>query len=532
MTTLVTAIILISLGFLLASLIAPFFLERSRKLKFPQTRPYTWGYFVGLTLMGAPSVIGCLHEPFGDELGAALALVYLPVGFFVMRRKRWAAVVGTLMGLNPVYWVVNAIYFARRWSEFRVEAHELKRGPLPTPEMISFQQSIPAQTPQALNPAEQSPVLANQVAEKKTSLLSAALRVLCLVAMVVAMVFVALVVTNEEPGAGCKAHTPAPGTIALTPHESDQVEKSTAAPWRNTFFESENSSSQLPGSIPAPQDEQEEGTNSLGYPLADRLYPPSPGDPPFSKRHNFRCAKYRYDLKQYDDASGFFESAAHQGHPGAEFYCGIMWAYGRGKAEDITVAMRYFRRAAEQGVIEAQYNLGQGYWGGRGVEKNSLEAVKWFRKAAERGIVDAQYNLGVVYQSNAVLKDDQEAARWFLKAAESGDAGAQSELGFLCLSGRGVSKDETQAALWWNRAANQGDAAAQDGLAALYTQGSGVSQDLKEALKWSYLAGAQNYEGAQGRLATLKSKVAPADFLEAKRWADNFVPTKSNRPSQ
>jgi hypothetical protein len=525
MTTLVTAIILTSLGFLLASLIAPFFLERSRKLRFPQTRPYTWGYFVGFTLMGAPFVIGLLHDPFGDELGAALALVYFPVGFFVMRRKRWATVVGTLMGLNPVYWVVNAIYFARRWSEFRAEAHEPKRGPIPTPEMISFQQSIPAQIAQAPDPAEQSPVLATQVTEKKTNLLSTALGVLC----VVAITLIACVVTTE-PGAGCKAQTPPPNIISSTPHESDQAEKSIAAPWRNTFFESENSSSQLPGSIPAP--EQKRGLDSAGYPLEDRIISPGPGEPPLSKRTTFSHAKYLYDLKQYDDASGFFEAAAQQGHPGAEFYCGIMWTYGRGKAQENTVAMRYFREAAEQGVIEAQYNLGQGYWGGRGVEKNSLEAAKWFRKAADRGVVDAQYNLGVIYQSDAVLKDDQEAAKWFLKAAESGDVGAQSELGFLFLSGQGLPQNDERAAFWWERAAGQGDPAAQNGLGDLYSRGAGVSKDSTEALKWLNLAAAQNYGDALGKLAAFKTKVTAEEFREGKRRADEFVTTKASQPGQ
>jgi hypothetical protein len=39
-------------------------------------------------------------------------------GWFIIRRKRWAWVIGTLLSISPAIWIPNAIYGSNRWKEF------------------------------------------------------------------------------------------------------------------------------------------------------------------------------------------------------------------------------------------------------------------------------------------------------------------------------------------------------------------------------------------------------------------------------
>ena len=88
-------------------------LERTRKSRLPQTQPYQWGYFIGcLSFWFAPATLG---------LSALL-------GWGIIKRRRWAWVVGTILTLNPFVWLINGIYAGRRWHEFGQEAAGSKDG--------------------------------------------------------------------------------------------------------------------------------------------------------------------------------------------------------------------------------------------------------------------------------------------------------------------------------------------------------------------------------------------------------------------
>jgi hypothetical protein len=65
------------------------------------------------------------------------------------------------------------------------------------------------------------------------------------------------------------------------------------------------------------------------------------------------------------------------------------------KRGDYATALKLWRPLAEQGLADAQYTLGIMYANGRGVAQNYAEALKWYRMAAEQGNVAAQCNLGV-----------------------------------------------------------------------------------------------------------------------------------------
>ena len=84
------------------------------------------------------------------------------------------------------------------------------------------------------------------------------------------------------------------------------------------------------------------------------------------------------------------------------------------------------RKKAEAGDADAQHYLGVMYAYGKGVAQDDTEAVKWYRKAAEQGNANAQFNLGWMYdQGKRVPKDDVTAYAWLSVAAASGDEEAR-----------------------------------------------------------------------------------------------------------
>ena len=99
-------------------------LNHSLENKDPNVTPYTWGYFIGL--MGALSgfSFGLFYFIAGLALGADQVLVgglylllFAAVHVFIIKRKRWAWIVGTILQLNPILWIINGIYGKKRWHE-------------------------------------------------------------------------------------------------------------------------------------------------------------------------------------------------------------------------------------------------------------------------------------------------------------------------------------------------------------------------------------------------------------------------------
>ncbi len=126
-------------------------------------------------------------------------------------------------------------------------------------------------------------------------------------------------------------------------------------------------------------------------------------------------------------------------------------------AGDYEAAYRLQRPLAEEGLAQAQVNLGIMFAYGRGVAQNDGEAFEWFRRAADQGDPLAQHNLGVIYDlGKGVRMDPTEAMRWFRKAADQGLADAQYDLGRMYAEGRGVLQDRIQAYVWLSLAAAQG----------------------------------------------------------------------------
>jgi uncharacterized protein len=112
---------------------------------------------------------------------------------------------------------------------------------------------------------------------------------------------------------------------------------------------------------------------------------------------------------------------------------------------DYAKAVRLYRPLAERGHATAQLNLGIMYADGRGVAQDHAAAAKWYRKAAEQGHAGAQYNLAFMYRDGrGVAQDYGEALRWFHSAAEQGEIHAQNNLGIMYSRGYGATRDYVQ----------------------------------------------------------------------------------------
>ncbi|BCS88630.1 hypothetical protein [Pseudodesulfovibrio sediminis] len=101
--------------------------NRALHLRMPHVRVYRWGYYLGaMGVMGygllalVATALVLTGETKAVVLAALFILCAVPF-FFIIRRKRWAWIVGTILLFNPVLWIINAIYARHRWAEMQTE---------------------------------------------------------------------------------------------------------------------------------------------------------------------------------------------------------------------------------------------------------------------------------------------------------------------------------------------------------------------------------------------------------------------------
>ena len=104
-----------------------------------------------------------------------------------------------------------------------------------------------------------------------------------------------------------------------------------------------------------------------------------------------RAQAFRDGLKTYQnslmgkaEAARLFNQAAERGHPGAQYFLGMMHEKGEGVPKDRTLALSYYTQSATNGYDEAAMTLGNLYNDGIGVKQDYAEAFVWFSVAAAR----------------------------------------------------------------------------------------------------------------------------------------------------
>ncbi len=192
------------------------------------------------------------------------------------------------------------------------------------------------------------------------------------------------------------------------------------------------------------------GTAASSAPVAD-------GSP----RDAFNRARNAYRAGDKASALSALQFAAGQGHAGAQWMLGRMYAEGDGVSHDDLKAFEYFRElvnkagddAADspEGRSNAPYVSNALVWlgsyylegiPGTAVKPNPQAAVRLFTDAASNyGDPNAQYNLARMYlDGNGVKRDPAQAVRWLNLAAQKSHGPSRALLGHMMFKGEVVKK--------------------------------------------------------------------------------------------
>ena len=74
-----------------------------------------------------------------------------------------------------------------------------------------------------------------------------------------------------------------------------------------------------------------------------------------------------------------------RGHPGAQYYLGMIYERGMGVPKDLAAALDWYRQSATNGCVEAAVVLGHYYSDGLEVKQDHAEAFVWYSVAATQG---------------------------------------------------------------------------------------------------------------------------------------------------
>ena len=216
----------------------------------------------------------------------------------------------------------------------------------------------------------------------------------------------------------------------------------------------------------------------------------------------------------------WFQRAAAQHHPGAQYHLARMYANAQGGLrENKRMAVKLYRKSADQGHCAAAYNLGLQLY----KLQKFAEAASYYRRAAILNDKDAQFNLGVMYeQGRGVPHSLKHACKLYIKAANRGHAEACFYMGLKYQDGCKTSgtkrkpgavivkQDVKQAIRYFRVAAEKGivDAAVNIGViykhANLIEGGAEGGQDPRKALRWFKKAAARGDAKAAEMVEELK----------------------------
>src|SRR5262249_48626008 len=125
------------LGLIVVQICIAIWMNRRLHSRHPSVRPFTWGYWNGLScFLITPLMMGASA---GEKAFVGHEIVLIPIGIFVLLRHRWAFIAATVLTYNPIYYVANGIYIYRRWTEMGI-----------SPQLIPKQVKSPLVTAQPL----------------------------------------------------------------------------------------------------------------------------------------------------------------------------------------------------------------------------------------------------------------------------------------------------------------------------------------------------------------------------------------------
>jgi hypothetical protein len=108
--------IIIPFVVIIGPILAAFILNRRDQRRNPDRKGYRWGYYFSVMSFVAVVCLGLLLD-LGLVALIVCALIYGALAWFFAQRRRWAWIALTILSFNPIAWIINAIYFRKRWTE-------------------------------------------------------------------------------------------------------------------------------------------------------------------------------------------------------------------------------------------------------------------------------------------------------------------------------------------------------------------------------------------------------------------------------
>ena len=181
---------------------------------------------------------------------------------------------------------------------------------------------------------------------------------------------------------------------------------------------------------------------------------------------------------------GKIRALAAEGDFLAQYYLGIMYAYGEGVDPSYEGALAWFEKSATQGFAAAQLAMGSFLrLGSKGENSGWREKrLEWYRKATEQGHAEAQLRLAQEYRLHFHALD--QAKIWYERAARQGHPAACEIMGDFWEKGYLGQAEPAQALAWYRRAYQRGSSSACLAIASLYEAGRGVPQSWQQAGLW------------------------------------------------
>jgi len=223
----------------------------------------------------------------------------------------------------------------------------------------------------------------------------------------------------------------------------------------------------------------------------------------FHNPEAFSLGQSAFEDGRYEDASHWYESAAKQGEPQAQYALAMMYIHGDIEGAGMQQGKTWLVRAAQQNFAKAQYELGIL------LEKEGGDAKTyehWFNEAAQQGLKSAILHLITLYDARNTPENSQKAWQWMVKAekqhlkppaslktsllshiqaqADAGQVPSMYLLGTMYRQGSVIPSNKTLAYQWMLRAAQQHHLQASEAVADMLFSGEGVDKDMEQAFHW------------------------------------------------
>lgn len=122
-----------------------------------------------------------------------------------------------------------------------------------------------------------------------------------------------------------------------------------------------------------------------------------------------------YEAKDYKKAVFYWQAAAKEGIPEAQYQMALLYDAGKGVKEDKGEALRYVMTAATQGHRDAIYTAA--VWTERGYDGTDVDplwVIDLYEKAAELGHINAMKSLISIYYNSELIPPNSERKSYWL----------------------------------------------------------------------------------------------------------------------